>query len=284
MSSKINEQDRIRLLRSTLEQDASRAVGNADLLPRLHHAIAARRMHGRQKRHGRVLKWGLASAMGVLAVAAIALVAIAEPWDSGGIALAGWTAEPQEVDPAIEEMVMGSSCSRSHRDDSQLPLRVIDQRGNVAVAYFASANASSYCFLVQDPAKGGAWVRTGGGGGWASGPEPFHPPVDVNGMGYSAGSTENLLGTPLGNIRGRVSPEVATVVVTPLRGPSVTAAVQGDYFMAWWPEDSFLARYPIYDYSEMEDLVIRAYGEDGSLIATLDGVWFLGYEPWDGAQ
>jgi hypothetical protein len=265
------------ILWEALDEKAARAVGGADVWPSLELALPilnlgrARVLNGMQ---GKVL-------FGALGVAVVAFLLLTQPRASQPpFVSAGWTAQPGPVDPALREQVT-ELCSDYDGGLHYLraplpPLVAIDQRGKSAIALFAGLGPNGEarqltCTLTRFRIQGEEFWSAGGKG---AGPEkPYQAPMTVDGPGATTGNQPrnipitaetDLWGEPFSWLHGRVSEEVLEVVIERIDGPAVTATIEGDYFLAYWP--GFPEGHTFND----SDIRVTAYGEGGAVLAVTD--------------
>lgn len=268
----MNSDKRTTFIRKVLEDKASMAMAGSDVLRVVHIRLGARLANKRS------FKLPAAIAIGVLATLVVATGALAWPTiEKGSTVFAGWSADPDAVATGL---IAASGQCRSW-DDERPPVKVIDQRGDVGMVVVAGDRSEGYCLFYQEQPQG-AWIAKGGGSSGGTGDDSFQPPVHVEGVA-SLRMVEEL-GRYVSSVRGRVSPDVATVVVRRRGKPAITAALQNGYFIAWWPEGWLDSVMPWPDLADIRDITIEAYGEDGSLAARLDGIWSVGSESWDGSK
>lgn len=188
-------------------------------------------------------------------------------------AFAGWTATPTSTDPAVAEVVEDACRSLLHHpaddpnferlydeeqrrkisawpDPATLPLVAQDQRGEVILAFFTDGHIYADCTIQQNGERGYGAIGLGELDGVSFGV------LRVVGGMSAEGSPDGV--PPLRSVIGQAAPEVASVIIEREDGETVTATVQGGYFLAWWPSSADIVR-------------VIGYDEDGNTLGFIQG-------------
>jgi len=167
------------------------------------------------------VRWG-ALTIAAAAAAAAAILAI-QPWVSTS-AYASWTAAPDQVDAATTQ-TLGAACAQQQRAhfkgfSAVVPV-VAERRGDFTAVLMGGGNSTAVCVSTTagdlggqtqlSPMPAAATVVMDDNPGLLSGPDAFR-------VAY-----------------GRVSADVAKVVVQTQDGLTVIASTAQGRFLSWWP-------------------------------------------------
>lgn len=190
----------------------------ADELPGVSVALGDVLARGRRRRRVRIA-FAAAIVAVIVVVAGVGVAArfdgsdpvvLAAPESIAQIVAASWTPVPSPAAPGLREAAEQLCPADQHPHyDGTLPLIIVDQRGDGAVAYFAATNdQGSYSLLCNLARLDGQWVHG----------------VDVDtamGGGALTGNTHN---------------GVVEVLFEQPDGATIQASVGGGHYLFWWPQ------------------------------------------------
>jgi hypothetical protein len=179
--------------------------------------------------------------------AALVVALIATQIGAPPSAFASWNAVPTAPDPALVSAVI-ASCHEPVASDASaderayqetlrsLPQVAVDQRGTAAAVLFAERQAQGLAVMVCLGAANGSGTITTAGSGGAIGVRetPASGPLHL----FGTTSIWSSGGIALTTAEGSVEPGVDKVVVSRGSGGDVTATIEGEFWVAWWPGDA----------------------------------------------
>lgn len=273
-----NEGDRSLLVTDALFNDADEAVRGMDI----RRAVRSRLVNRGPRR--RIMRVALAATPVLTAVVALVVLTYPKPPS----AFAGWRPMPEEADAQLTEMAAecAGEYAFSNGASVDMDLLLMDRRGRAAIAFAAGttseSSASRFCLYAKDPANpDGPWRHVGGGGGggsnagsqspWVGLQTPYPQDVWLTGVGNVAGVAEDYIGTPVSWALGQVGEDVERVRVHVDGLATIEATVENGWFVTWWPARSSTWPVPWGWTTDLDDITVEAFDENGQLVYEGDG-------------